>query len=156
MDPDKLRLESEPGIMDRLLAKLEKIEIGARPSPVDYWDAEGALVYFYGPLAPPAPPSSTKNRIDRDVALRQIDIIFDTPSATTHAAIHVGGVPVYRTARNSTNQTPHHGTNISIDFRQGVIVRPGRHVDILLWDTAMDGDDLGGNVANIFCSLGGI
>lgn len=149
------RLESEPNLAERLLKGLENLRIQARPFPSRYWNAEAGLVELYGPNRPPAPTFSKRNDYGDPVALRQLDVIFDTRSATQSCHITVGGADIFSTRLEPTGRTPYHGTDITLDFREGIIVEPGRAVDVYLWDSDIAAGDPA-HEADVFVAFGGL
>lgn len=143
------------GLIKKLMDKLEELKISAKPAPVDYWTSDVELVAFRGPIRPDRPAFQKANETTKPVAIYQIDIIFDTQSATNFAEIHAAGVPIFRTRRGLNGQSPYHGTNVSLDLRPGLVLDPSRTLDIFLWDTDNDGTG-GANVANVYAAFGGI
>ncbi|MDA8000541.1 MAG: hypothetical protein MPL62_04490 [Alphaproteobacteria bacterium] len=149
-----------PGYLDRIMEKIEAITTSVKPAPVDYWRGAGELVIFYGPRRTVQPQYSRRNTYGEAVALRQLDILFDVPSATTYAFVAIDGVDIYQTTNtapdpHNSRQSPYGSTDISLDFKQGIRVPAEASVDVYLYDTDIP-NNTGGHAANVFTAFGGI
>lgn len=159
---DPTRLENQPGIMDKILEKIEGITTAAKPAPTDFWNSNVEHVVYFGPTRPAAPVFRKTNDHGRDLALRRLDIILDTPRPTTYITAYIAGVPVFETTQgsgqpeNDSRQTPFHAVDVSLDFKQGVRVPVGRALEVYIHDTTLAGPGTGGSIANIFAAFGGI